>query len=240
MSDVTLPSGHSLPESALPEHAEEHHHELKHHFDDMEQQFEASHLGMWVFLVTEVMFFGGLFAAYSIYRSLYPEAWADTSRHMDVILGGLNTAVLIGSSLTMALAVRASQLGNNRATGQFLFGTIFLGSVFLVVKAFEYTHKWHEHLVPGPYFRYDGPHGDQAQLLFSFYFAMTGMHAIHMIIGIGMLLFLIRMAHRSRFSPAYYTPVEMVGLYWHFVDIVWIFLFPLLYLIGPHSLGGGH
>jgi cytochrome c oxidase subunit 3 len=139
----------------------------------------------------------------------------------------------------MALAVRSSQLGDNRGTAWFLLGTIVLGSVFLIVKAFEYTHKWHEHLVPGPYFHYEGPHAHQAQLLFSFYFVMTGMHAIHMIVGIGMLLCLVWMARHARFSPSYYTPVEMIGLYWHFVDIVWIFLFPLLYLIGKHSLGGG-
>ena len=241
MSDTSLPSGHAMPDDALPAQAHKSEHpELRHHFDDMAQQFEASHLGMWIFLITEVMFFGGLFGAYAIYRTLYPEAWADTSRHMDVILGGVNTAVLIGSSLTMALAVRSSQLGANRPTMWFLIGTIALGSVFLIVKAFEYTHKWHERLVPGPYFHYDAQYADQAQLLFSFYFVMTGMHAIHMIVGIAMLAVLVYMARRERFSTAWYTPVEMVGLYWHFVDIVWIFLFPLLYLIGQHSLGGAH
>jgi cytochrome c oxidase subunit 3 len=159
---------------------------------------------------------------------------------MDVILGGLNTAVLIGSSLTMVLAVRAAQLGSNRSTAWFLLGTIGLGSVFLIVKVFEYGHKWEERLVPGPYFRYAEPYTDQAQLFFSFYFAMTGMHALHMIVGIAMLLVLVYMARKKRFSSEWYTPVEMIGLYWHFVDIVWIFLFPLLYLIGQHSLGGGH
>jgi cytochrome c oxidase subunit 3 len=237
---MTLRSGHELPESGLPEHAhDEHHRELRHHFDDMAQQFEASHLGMWIFLITEVMFFGGMFAGYSVYRTLYSAAWADTSQHMDVILGGFNTAVLIGSSLTMVLAVRAAQLGSNRLTAWFLFGTIALGSVFLIVKVFEYGHKWEERLVPGPYFQYAEPYADQAQLFFSFYFAMTGMHALHMIVGIAMLLVLVYMARKNRFSSEWYTPVEMIGLYWHFVDIVWIFLFPLLYLIGQHSLGGG-
>jgi cytochrome c oxidase subunit III len=217
-----------------------HHPALQHHFDDMDQQFEASHLGMWVFLVTEVMFFGGLFAAYTVYRSIYPEAFADTSRHMDVILGGLNTAVLIGSSLTMALAVHASQTSAKRSLVVFLVSTIVLGSIFLLVKAFEYTHKWHEHLVPGPYFQYEGPYAHQAQILFSFYFVMTGMHAIHMIVGVGLLTYLIVKARQGAFSAAWFTPVEMVGLYWHFVDIVWIFLFPLLYLIGQHRLGGAH
>jgi cytochrome c oxidase subunit 3 len=225
---------HALPATALPEHAHAHP-AFKHQFDDMAQQFEASHMGMWIFLITEVMFFGGLFAAYTIYRSLYPEAFADTSRHMDVVLGGFNTAVLIGSSLTMALAVQASQLGERKPTVNYLLGTIALGSVFLIVKAFEYHHKWVEHLVPGSNFRYEGPWAHQAQLLFGFYFTMTGMHALHMIVGIALLAVLVRMAIQNRFSAAYYTPVEMVGLYWHFVDIVWIFLFPLLYLIGPNQ-----
>jgi len=234
----TIQSTNAIPEPPV-EHAHAHP-AFQHHFDDMEQQFEASHLGMWVFLVTEVMFFGGLFAAYTIYRTLYSAAFADTSRHMDVILGGMNTAVLIGSSLTMALAVHAAQTNARRRLPWFLIGTIALGSVFLVVKAFEYTHKWHEHLVPGLHFQYEGPYAAQAQILFSFYFIMTGMHALHMIIGIGLLTYLIVKARRLAYSSEYFTPVEMVGLYWHFVDIVWIFLFPLLYLIGQHNLGGGH
>jgi cytochrome c oxidase subunit 3 len=231
-----ISSTHSVPGVAL-EHVHRHP-AFQHHFDDMDQQFETSHFGMWVFLVTEVMFFGGLFAAYTIYRTLYPAAFADTSRHMDVILGGLNTGVLIGSSLTMALAVHAAQTNARKLLPWFLIGTIVLGTIFLVVKAFEYTHKWHEHLVPGPYFQYDGPYAAQAQILFSFYFIMTGMHAVHMIVGIGLLAYLVWQARRQAYSSEYFTPVEMVGLYWHFVDIVWIFLFPLLYLIGQHNLGG--
>jgi cytochrome c oxidase subunit 3 len=223
-----------MPETALPEHAHVHP-AFKHQFDDMAQQLEASHMGMWIFLITEVMFFGGLLAAYTIYRSLYPEAFASTSRHMDVVLGGFNTAVLIGSSLTMALAVQAAQLGQRRPTVNYLLGTIGLGSVFLIVKVFEYHHKWVENLVPGNDFQYEGPWAQQAQLLFGFYFTMTGMHALHMIIGIVLIAVLVRMAAQDRFSALYYTPVEMVGLYWHFVDIVWIFLFPLLYLIGPNQ-----
>jgi cytochrome c oxidase subunit III len=193
---------------------------------------------MWVFLVTEVMFFGGLFAAYTIYRTLYSDAFADTSRHMDVILGGFNTAVLICSSLTMALAVHAAQMNARKALPWFLIGTIGLGTIFLVVKAFEYTHKWHEHLVSGLHFQYEGPYAAQAQILFGFYFIMTGMHAVHMTVGIGLLGYLLWQARRQTYSSEYFTPIELVGLYWHFVDIVWIFLFPLLYLIGQHSLGG--
>ncbi|MCS6817073.1 MAG: cytochrome c oxidase subunit 3 family protein [Blastocatellia bacterium] len=204
---------------------------LAHHFDDLEQQFEASTLGMWVFLITEVMFFGGLFASYAVYRSLYPEGFAVASRRLDYLLGAFNTAVLICSSLTMALAVRSAQLGQSRALRLFLAVTMALGLVFLGVKVVEYSHKIHEHLVPGPSFRFEGPHARAAQLFFSLYFAMTGLHALHMVVGIGILAVLWILAWRGRFSPQYYTPVEVAGLYWHFVDIVWIYLFPLLYLI---------
>ena len=231
-----MSDAHAMPPQALPAEHHRDHPNLQHHFDDMEQQFEASHLGMWVFLITEVMFFGGVLGAYTVYRSLYPDAFADTSRHMDLWAGAINTAVLIGSSLTMALAVHAAQIGARKLLSRFLIGTIVLGVAFLCVKAYEYHHKWTEHLVPGPYFQYEGPHARQAELLFSFYFALTGMHAVHMIVGIGLLSYLVFAASRGRYSPQYYTPVEMAGLYWHFVDIVWIFLFPLLYLIGPHAL----
>lgn len=189
---------------------------------------------MWVFLLTEIMFFGGMFLGYTVYRLLYPEAFAEGSHHLDVVLGGINTAVLIGSSLTMALAVHAAQVGERRQLIRFLAGTLGLGLVFLGIKAIEYAHKFEAHLVPGSRFVYEGPHAPQVQLFLSFYFGMTGMHALHMLIGIGLLSVLIRLAWRGRFSPDYYTPVEMIGLYWHFVDVVWIFLFPLLYLLGRH------
>ena len=208
---------------------------VAHHFDDAEQQHEASALGMWVFLATEVMFFGGLFAAYVVYRSFFPEAFAEASNHLDVRLGTFNTAVLIGSSLTMALGVHAGQLGRPRGIVGWLVGTIALGSVFLGIKAWEYGHKFHEHLVPGPHFAWHGPDPGHAEIFFGLYFTMTGVHALHMVIGIGLLSWLVRNARRGRFSAAYSTPVELTGLYWHFVDIVWIFLFPLLYLIGRHG-----
>lgn len=211
----------------------EHASAVAHQFDDAEQQFEASSLGMWVFLITEIMFFGGLFLGYAIYRSLYPEAFAEASRLLDYRLGALNTAVLICSSLTMVLAVRAAQLGQRRSLIVFLSLTILLGSVFLGNKAVEYAHKFHEHLLPGPSFGPEPPLANprHSQLFFSFYFAMTGLHALHMIIGIGILVVLIVMSRRGRFSPEYFSPVDITGLYWHFVDVVWIFLFPLLYLI---------
>jgi len=204
---------------------------LQHHFEDAEQQFEASTLGMWAFLITEIMFFGGLFLGYAIYRSKFPEAFAEASLSLDLWLGAFNTAILICSSLTMVLAVRAAQMGNRRALIIFLLLTILLGSTFLGIKAVEYSHKFHEHLVPGPSFHFEGNDPQHAQLFFGFYFAMTGMHAFHMIIGIAILGVLVFKSWQGRFSSEYFTPVDITGLYWHFVDVVWIFLFPLLYLI---------
>jgi cytochrome c oxidase subunit 3 len=207
---------------------------VSHQFDDAEQQVEASTLGMWTFLATEILFFGGLFLVYTIYRLAYPQAFAEASNHLDVVLGAVNTAVLIGSSLTMVLAVHSARIGSRRGLILFLLATLVLGGIFLGIKGVEYAHKFHEHLVPGADFRFTGADPRHAAIFFSIYFAMTGMHALHMIIGAGLILTLVGMAWRRRFSPEYFTPVEMVGLYWHFVDIVWIFLFPLLYLIGRH------
>ncbi len=214
----------------------EHPAELKHHFDDAAQQMESSTLGMWVFLLTEIMFFGGMFGGYTVYRNMYPEAFASTSHFMNVTIGAINTGVLICSSFTMVLAVRAAQLGQKKAIIMFLILTLILGCVFLGLKGVEYHEKWVEHHIPGPGFQYqDAQYFHQAQILFFLYFAMTGMHAMHMVVGAGLLITLIAMAARNRFSEHWYTPVEMIGLYWHFVDIVWIFLFPLLYLIGHTS-----
>jgi cytochrome c oxidase subunit 3 len=208
-----------------------HHPDLQHHFDTLGQQHEAATLGMWLFLITEVMFFGGLFLAYMLYRIWYPEAWSEASLELNVTLGGTNTIVLIGSSLTMALAVRAAQTGFKKQTVVWLLLTMALGMTFLVIKYFEYAEKWEHHHVPGFDFHFPGPHAGAAQIYFSLYFLMTGLHATHMLIGFGLLSVITWMAARGRFSPAWYTPVEMSGLYWHFVDIVWIFLFPLLYLV---------
>jgi cytochrome c oxidase subunit III len=212
------------------EHA--HHPRLQHHFYSMDQQLEASILGMWVFLVTEVMFFGGLFMAYLVYRTAYPVAWAKSSEELNVYMGGLNTAVLICSSLTMALAVRAAQVGSRRGQIVNLILTILFGSTFLVVKYFEYAEKFKHHLVPGPHFAPAADLGYGSQIFFALYFIMTGIHALHMVGGIVLMSVILVMAWRGRFGPDYYGPVEVSGLYWHFVDIVWIFLFPLLYLLG--------
>jgi cytochrome c oxidase subunit 3 len=206
----------------------------QHHFEDLEQQHEASWLGMWVFLATEVMFFGGMFACYFVYRHWYLQAFASASNQLDVLLGGINTAVLICSSFTMALAVHSAETGRRKPLVVFLLLTIVLGLVFLGIKFYEYHTKFEEHLVPGSSFRFEESLARPAEIFFSFYFAMTGMHAVHMIVGIGLLTALIFRARRDRFSPIYHTPVELTGLYWHFVDIVWIFLFPLLYLLGRH------
>lgn len=212
---------------------------LAHHFEDLKQQAESATLGMWLFLLTEILFFGGLFAAYVVYRWKYPAAFVEGSHHLDVVLGAFNTAVLILSSLTMAMAVHSAQLGKKRSLILFLVLTLILGSVFLGVKVVEYGHKVHENLIPGPSFHLD-ENPREGQIFFSLYFAMTGMHAFHMIVGAGLLSWLIVKAAKNRFSPRWYSPVEMTGLYWHFVDIIWIFLFPLLYLLGRHHPLVGH
>ncbi len=296
---------------------------LQHHFEDMGQQQESDSLGMWMFLVQEIMFFGGLFTVYLVFRSRYPMAFAAGSNHLDAFYGGLNTLVLIVSSLTMALAVRAAQMGRRNLQVILLILTMIFGTVFLVVKAIEYTAKYHEGIVPvsglnmktakelgasdkhsgtasvpvgrqdpneslstargeepGEHEKYENIKGDfiwkdtrlvqQAQqgnylteaekigyfangeisqakfqdkvrIFFWIYFVMTGLHALHMIIGLGIMTWLVWKAFRGTFTADYYAPVEITGLYWHFVDIVWIFLFPLLYLLGRHFLhGGGH
>jgi cytochrome c oxidase subunit 3 len=213
------------------EHA--HHPKLQHHFDDMAQQIEASTLGMWVFLVTEIMFFGGLFTAYLVYRHANPEGFAEASHHLNVFWGAVNTLVLIVSSLTMALAVRSAQISAPPKTQVAWIGaTMLLGAAFLGVKAIEYADKFTHHLVPGPNFHWEGKHPAPAQMFYSLYFCMTGLHALHMIIGLGIMTVIGIMAWRRTFDADYYTPVEVAGLYWHFVDIVWVFLFPLLYMAG--------
>lgn len=207
---------------------------VAHQFDDAEQQHEAVSIGMWAFLITEIMFFGGLFLGYTIYRWQFPQAFIEGSHYLDIGLGCFNTVILIMSSLTMALAVHAAQLGHKKKITGWLVATLVLGSIFLGVKAVEYSQKFQHHLVPGTHF--DSSHMKYAatEIYYSFYFAMTGMHAVHMIIGAAILIVLIIMSMKGKFHEQYNSPVEMFGLYWHFVDIVWIFLFPLLYLLGRH------
>ena len=212
---------------------------LREQFNTEEQQKDASTLGMWVFLITEIMFFGGMFLAYTIYRSTFPLVFGLASSSLNLPIGATNTCVLLLSSFTMVMAVRAAQLGQKRMIIFFLIITMLFGFAFLGIKAYEWTEKFEEHHVPAQAsFHLDGLTGpDQqghAKLFFSLYFAMTGLHALHMVVGVGILTFIIFQTARGTYSTKYFTPVDIAGLYWHFVDIVWIFLFPLFYLIDRH------
>jgi len=217
--------------------------ELRHHFADVEQQRDAASLGMWLFLVTEIMFFGGMFCAYLVYRYWYFGDFGAASKTLDIRLGATNTAVLICSSLTVVLAVWAAQNGKRKMLITNLVLTIVLGLTFLGIKAVEYAEKFEKHHVPGATFHFEGTvpghpdlpaNANHAEMFFSLYFALTGLHALHMIIGIGLFSVLTVLAWKGHYTPRYYTPIENAGLYWHFVDIVWIYLFPLLYLIDRH------
>lgn len=276
------------------DHTHTHGRELLHHFETAQQQKEAATLGMWAFLVTEVMLFGGIFMAYFVYRWAFPDVWADSATHLNTLLGGINTVVLLVSSLTVALAVNAAEEGRRNRVLAMLGITLVLGFAFLGIKAYEYSEKFAhcygyktplawvtggaplgevECLVPGRAFVYPEHHGAEGgaahsgegtaahsgegtagdavqveptghsqgavvggertpyQLFFFLYFAATGLHAVHMIIGITVVSVLAFMAWRNVFTPVYFTPVEIGGLYWHLIDIVWVFLFPLFYLV---------
>jgi cytochrome c oxidase subunit 3 len=229
------------------EHATGHHPALAHHFDNLEQQTEAATLGMWVFLATEVMIFGGLFTGYLVYRWLYPVAWAQASSHLLWVVASVNTVVLLSSSFTVVLAVYGAQTNNRRLLVGCLVLTLVLGLVFLVLKFYEYAVDYHDGLIPLPgQFNTDvnlwsrwtesgvtfDEYTRQVKLFYILYFVMTGLHATHMIVGMAILVWLIAEARKGRFTPEYHPQVELFGLYWHFVDIIWIFLLPLLYLIG--------
>ncbi len=210
---------------------------LAHHFDTVGQQASSAKLGMWLFLCTEVLMFSGLFLAYFIIRTLYPEMVLASGEELSKVAGGTNTIVLITSSLTMALAVRSAQLGETKAISKYLWITIAVACVFMIVKYFEYSAKIEHGLLPGDWFG-TGDHAEHARSLpryarvfFGVYFTMTGLHGVHVLIGIGVMFWLLHRNKRGDFSRHHYTAVENVGLYWHIVDIVWIFLFPLLYLV---------
>ncbi len=205
---------------------------LQEQFEDMPQQREAATFGMWTFLATEILFFGGLFLSYIVYRHTYPDAFAQASRHTVVLFGTVNTAILLTSSLTMALAVHAAEQDNPKWLFRFLVVTVLLGLAFLAVKGLEYHKDLEDKLWPGTHFTKELP--PQAQIFWFLYWAMTGLHALHVTVGIGLISIIARMAWRGRFSAAYYNPVDMTALYWHFVDIIWIWLYPLLYLISRH------
>jgi cytochrome c oxidase subunit III len=214
--------------------APHHHPRLQHHFDDMGQQHEASSLGMWLFLSTEILFFSGLFLAYAVYRFRFPEAFAEASHHQNIYLGAFNTVVLIVSSLTVAMSVYFAQTNRRKQLVLMIVLTMILGAVFLGVKAYEYHEHFIDGVLPGQWFTYESPNAGRIQIFFLLYFIMTGLHALHMVIGLGIFAWLGWNAWRGEYSSQYFAPVEVCGLYWHFVDIVWIFLFPLLYLIGRH------
>ncbi len=203
---------------------------LQSQFDDIGQQRESVRLGMWTFLATEVLFFGTAFTLYIAYRSVHGEAWKIGSSHMDFWLGTVNTAILLLSSLTMALAVRAIR-ERHRGVVRNLSLTWILGASFLGIKFYEYYRHWKENLVPGPGFEYKGAHEQAVELFVSFYYVMTGMHAFHMLIGLAVVGWLIVMTARGRINQHQYAPIFVAGLYWHFVDIVWIFLYPAFYLL---------
>ena len=246
LSEITHPPA---PEIHASHDVHDHPFYQRHHFETAEQQREAAGFGMWLFLLTEIMFFGGLFMAYLLYRNWYYDAFVSASNSVSVGMGLTNTIVLISSSFTMAMAVWSAEVKNKKLLQIFLFATIVLGFAFLGIKSGEYYDKFVEHHVPGASFNIadfvNPPAGskekalpidmaEKTQIYFSLYFAMTGVHAVHMIIGIGILMVLLYRSNNGAYTSGYVQPIENFGLYWHFVDIVWIFLFPLLYLINRH------
>ncbi len=228
-----------------------HHH--AHHFDSAEHEFESSKFGIWVFLCTEILMFGGLFVGYLIYSSKYPEIFEAGAKFLDWRLGAINTAVLLLSSFTIAVSIRNLQMGQKQAAVRNMIITLICGLVFMGIKGYEHNHKFHLGLYPGKYFDYNpgheshsstdaaaGEHGEVTHMdklpenmgmYFAFYFIMTGIHGTHVLIGMGLILWCLLRARKDEFGPEYYTPVEGSALFWHLVDLVWIYLFPLLYLI---------
>ncbi|UEM01803.1 cytochrome c oxidase subunit 3 family protein [Skermanella rosea] len=198
----------------------------------LEQQADVAVFGMWIFLATEVLFFGGMLFAYTVYRGVYPEGFAEAGRHTKIVIGTVNTVILLTSSFVVAWAVHLAERGRGRGVAVLLGVAALLGTVFLGLKGFEYYQEWHEGLVPGLRFEETGPHAHAMELFYLLYFMMTGVHGFHVTIGIGLMATMAVRAWRGAFSSAYHTPVEITGLYWHFVDIVWIFLYPLIYLVG--------
>jgi cytochrome c oxidase subunit III len=227
---VSAPS-HSSEPKLKPEVGSPNFH-VAHHFDSADTQFDSGRMGVWIFLVTEILFFGGMFCAFAVFRSWYFDAFREAHHHLDKVMGAINTLVLIGSSLTMALGVRYAQKSNTKVTVAMLALTILCACIFLVIKYFEYSHKFHDGLLPGAAFTAEGfKTGKDAGIFFAVYFMMTGVHGVHVVIGIGLITWILVRAAKGEFSSRYYAPVEGVGLYWHLVDLIWIYLFPLLYLV---------
>ncbi len=205
---------------------------LQHHFADAEQQRESAKLGMWIFLVTEVLLFSGLFVFYAVYRALHPDMFINAHKYLDVYLGTINTVVLISSSVTVALAIRSLQLNKSKVAARYLLATLLLAAVFLVVKYFEYHHKFELGQLPGKFYTFQGIEGTNPHVFFSIYFMMTGLHGLHVLGGMVAIFIMWIKTIKGHFNSEYYTPVENTGLYWHLVDLFWIYIFPLLYLIG--------
>lgn len=205
---------------------------LAHHFDSLDQQFKAAKLGTWLFLSTEILMFGGLFVGYAIYHSLYPEMFAEGARSLDWRLGAVNTVVLLFSSFTMAAGINYAQTNQRAKSMRMLLITVFCGLIFMAIKYYEYTHKFHLGLYPGKYFVFESGDANNLAMYYSFYFLMTGLHGSHVLIGMGLILWVWNRSRKGEFSSEFYTPVECVGLFWHLVDLIWIYLFPLLYLVG--------
>jgi cytochrome c oxidase subunit 3 len=214
-----------------PEAGHEHSPFLQHHFKDMDQQFNAAKIGMWLFLVTEVLMFGGLFIGYGIMHSRHPEAFMAAHHHLNRTLGALNTVVLLLSSFTMVMAVWAAQTSRKKLVILFLLITLLCAGTFMVVKYYEYSHKFHEGLLPGKFYSHEGDTVPGQFMFFSFYFMMTGLHGIHVLLGMVVISWLLYRAIRGDFSAEYFSPVDITGLYWHLVDLIWIYVFPLMYLI---------
>ncbi len=209
----------------------DHHH--AHHFKNDDHQFATAKQGMWLFVLQEILFFSPLFVAYLIFKWQYFDSFHKAAHELDWVLGAVNTVILLISSFTMARAVSAAQRGNRDALRENLLWTILCACGFMIVKYLEYSHKFHMGTLPGSFFHNDEllAAAPQAPLFFTLYFCMTGLHGLHVAIGIGVLIWLYVRAGKGHFGVNYYTPVELTGLYWHLVDLVWIYLFPLLYLV---------
>jgi cytochrome c oxidase subunit 3 len=204
------------------------------HYKDAEHQYQSNKEGIWLFMVTEILMFGGLFVGYILFHHMYPEMFAEGAKYLDWKLGFLNTLILIGSSLTMALGIYFIQVGKPKYSTISLAVTVLCGLAFMVIKYFEYMHKFHLGIYPGTMLNLDMVKPEHANLglYFGFYFCMSGLHGLHVLIGMGLITWVMIKNMRGDFNPKYYTPVEGVGIFWHIVDLIWIFLFPLLYLVG--------
>lgn len=205
---------------------------VHHHFDTAEQQYSSSKLGLWLFLVTEVLLFGGLFVAYIMFRAQYPDSFLESHLQLDRTMGAVNTLVLIGSSFTMAMAVGKAKANDPQAAARYCLVTLLCGALFMVIKYFEYSHKFHVGLLPGSFYSFEGIAAPHPEIFFSLYFMMTGLHGIHVLVGMGLIAWVMKGSYNNKYGSAYSTPVELTGLYWHLVDLIWIYLFPLMYLIG--------